>query len=157
MIRVSSLEDTIAFFEVPACASPPPAGRERPLHLRVPRRPGDEAAAVELIYNWDPQPYPGGRIRPSRLCRRKHLRHLQRPDRPRRDDQPPAARRPDVRFRTPDNISIELLQAGEALSPAEPWTSSLRARQGPAPLCRYPITRARGPGTPLMVLPEVRA
>src|SRR6476620_12776174 len=62
MIRVSSLEDTIAFFEVLGLKEirrrPDEKGRYTNVFLAA---PGDEAAAVELTYNWDPQPYPGGR------------------------------------------------------------------------------------------------
>ena len=62
MIRVSSLEDTIAFFEVLGLREirrrPDEKGRYTNVFLAA---PGDEEAAVELTYNWDPQPYPGGR------------------------------------------------------------------------------------------------
>ena len=63
MIRVSSLEDTIAFFEVLGLREfhrrPDEKGRYPPTCSSA--APGDEEAAVELTYNWDPQPYPGGR------------------------------------------------------------------------------------------------
>ena len=62
MIRVSSLEDTIAFFEVPGLREirrrPDEKGRYTNVFLAA---AGDEAAAVELTYNWDPEPYTGGR------------------------------------------------------------------------------------------------
>jgi len=62
MIRVSSLEDTIAFFEVLGLREfrrrPDEKGRYTNVFLAA---PGDEAAAVELTYNWDPEPYTGGR------------------------------------------------------------------------------------------------
>ena len=62
MIRVSSLEDSIAFFEVLGLHEirrrPDKKGRYTNVFLAA---PGDEAAAVELTWNWDPQPYPGGR------------------------------------------------------------------------------------------------
>ncbi len=62
MIRVSSLEDTIAFFEVLGLKEirrrPDEKGRYTNVFLAA---PGDEAAAVELTYNWDPEPYTGGR------------------------------------------------------------------------------------------------
>ena len=61
MIRVSSLEDTIAFFEVLGLREirrrPDEKGRYTNVFLAA---PGDEAAAVELTYNWDPEPYTGG-------------------------------------------------------------------------------------------------
>src|SRR6267378_3165761 len=62
MIRVSSLENTIAFFEVLGLREirrrPDEKGRYTNVFLAA---PGDEAAAVELTYNWDPEPYTGGR------------------------------------------------------------------------------------------------
>ena len=62
MIRVSSLEDTIAFFEVLGLREirrrPDEKGRYTNVFLAA---PGDEAAAVELTYNWNPEPYTGGR------------------------------------------------------------------------------------------------
>ena len=62
MIRVSSLEDSIAFFEVLGLHEirrrPDEKGRYTNVFLAA---PGDEAAAVELTYNWDPEPYTGGR------------------------------------------------------------------------------------------------
>ena len=71
MIRVSSLEDTIAFFEVLGLREirrrPDEKGRYTNVFLAA---PGDEEAAVELTYNWDPEPYTGGRnfgrFRPAR-------------------------------------------------------------------------------------------
>ena len=86
--------------------------------------PGDEDAQVELTYNWDPEDYGEGR-------NFGHLAYLvddvyavcQRLmdggvtiNRPPRDGH--------MAFvRSPDNISIELLQRGDALPPAEPWAS----------------------------------
>jgi lactoylglutathione lyase len=62
MIRVSSLEDSIAFFEVLGLREirrrPDEKGRYTNVFLAA---PGDEAAALELTYNWDPEPYTGGR------------------------------------------------------------------------------------------------
>jgi lactoylglutathione lyase len=115
MIRVSSLEDTIAFFEVLGLREfrrrPDEKGRYTNVFLAA---PGDEAAAVELTYNWDPEPYAGGRNFYD-TCNAL-IAHGVTINRPPRDGR--------MAFvRTPDGISIELLQAGEALSPAEPWTS----------------------------------
>ncbi len=86
--------------------------------------PGDEAAQVELTHNWDPEAYTGGR----------NFRHLAYAvgdlyaacarlaalgvtvNRPPRDGR--------MAFvRSPDGISVELLQEGAALAPAEPWSS----------------------------------
>ena len=86
--------------------------------------PGDDAAQIELTYNWDREPYTVGRA----FC---HLAYavddiyalcakLQAGgvtiNRPPRDGH--------MAFvRSPDGISIELLQKGDALPPAEPWAS----------------------------------
>ena len=86
--------------------------------------PGDETAQVELTYNWDPEDYGEGRNFGHlayavediyALCQRL-LDHGVTINRPPRDGR--------MAFvRSPDNISIELLQQGEPLSPAEPWLS----------------------------------
>src|ERR1700693_3784782 len=61
MIRVSSLEDSIAFFGVLGLHEirrrPDEKGRYTYVFLAA---PGDEAAPLELTYNWDPEPYIGG-------------------------------------------------------------------------------------------------
>ena len=125
MIRVSSLEDSIAFFEVLGLHEirrrPDEKGRYTNVFLAA---PGDEAAAVELTYNWDPEPYTGGRNfghlayavdNIYDTCSAFIARGVTI-NRPPRDGRM-------AFIRTPDGISIELLQAGEALPPAEPWTS----------------------------------
>lgn len=86
--------------------------------------PGDEDAMVELTHNWDPEEYQGGRnfghLAYSvediyALCQRLMDGGVSI-NRPPRDGR--------MAFvRSPDNISIELLQEGEALQPAEPWLS----------------------------------
>jgi lactoylglutathione lyase len=86
--------------------------------------PGDEDAQVELTYNWDPESYTGGRNFGHlayevddiyALCQRLMDGGVTI-NRPPRDGH--------MAFvRSPDNISIELLQKGEALAPAEPWAS----------------------------------
>ena len=86
--------------------------------------PGDESAQVELTYNWDPQSYAGGRnfghlaYRVADIyatCQRL-MDHGVTILRPPRDGH--------MAFvRSPDGISIELLQQGESLPPAEPWKS----------------------------------
>jgi lactoylglutathione lyase len=86
--------------------------------------PGDEQAQVELTYNWDPEDYSGGRNFGHLAYRvediHKTCQHLMDAgvviNRPPRDGR--------MAFvRSPDGISIELLQAGKALDPAEPWVS----------------------------------
>ncbi|HTT05255.1 MAG TPA: VOC family protein [Steroidobacteraceae bacterium] len=86
--------------------------------------PGDEAAQVELTYNWDAQSYTGGRNFGHlayevddiyATCARLMQRGVTI-NRPPRDGK--------MAFvRSPDRISIELLQRGDALSPQEPWLS----------------------------------
>lgn len=86
--------------------------------------PGDEDAQVELTYNWDPEEYSGGRNFGHlayqvddiyALCG-KLMESGVTINRPPRDGR--------MAFvRSPDNISIELLQRGAALPPTEPWAS----------------------------------
>ena len=86
--------------------------------------PGDEDAQVELTYNWDPEEYGEGRNFGHLAYRVDDIyalcRHLMESGvtiaRPPRDGH--------MAFvRSPDNISIELLQKGDALPPEEPWAS----------------------------------
>jgi len=86
--------------------------------------PGDESAQIELTYNWDPESYAGGRnfghvayeVDDLYATCERLMRHGVTINRPPRDGH--------MAFvRTPDGISIELLQKGEHLAPAEPWTS----------------------------------
>ena len=86
--------------------------------------PGDDEAQVELTYNWDPEKLAGGRnfghlayevddIYES--CKRLRDAGVTI-NRPPRDGR--------MAFvRSPDEISIELLQKGDALPPQEPWSS----------------------------------
>jgi lactoylglutathione lyase len=84
--------------------------------------PGDEDAQVELTYNWDPEVYTGGRNfghlayavdNIYAICEKLQA-HGVTILRPPRDGR--------MAFvRSPDGISIELLQAGDALAPAAPW------------------------------------
>jgi lactoylglutathione lyase len=86
--------------------------------------PGDESAQVELTYNWDPESYSGGRNFGHlayevddiyATC--QHLAdHGVVINRPPRDGKM-------AFIRSPDNISVELLQKGPAKVPAEPWKS----------------------------------
>jgi lactoylglutathione lyase len=86
--------------------------------------PGDEDAEVELTYNWDPEEYRGGRNFGHLAYRVENIYALCRKlkdngvtiNRPPRDGH--------MAFvRSPDDISIELLQAGDSLPPEEPWAS----------------------------------
>lgn len=86
--------------------------------------PGDEDAQVELTYNWDPEVYTSGRNFGHLAYRVENIyQTCQRLmdggvtiNRPPRDGR--------MAFvRSPDNVSIELLQEGDALPPQEPWAS----------------------------------
>ena len=90
----------------------------------LPNFEAHKAPAIELTYNWDPEHYQGGRnfghlaFRVDNIydtCHRLMAAGVTI-NRPPRDGH--------MAFvRSPDNISIELLQQGEALPPAEPWQS----------------------------------
>ena len=86
--------------------------------------PGDENALVELTYNWDPEVYTGGRNFGHLAYEVEDIyatcQHLH--DNGVLISRPPRDGRMAF-VRSPDGISIELLQAGTALAPAEPWTS----------------------------------
>jgi len=86
--------------------------------------PGNSDAQVELTHNWDPETYQGGRNfghlayaveNIYAVCKRL-MDHGVTINRPPRDGR--------MAFvRSPDDISVELLQQGAALAPAEPWVS----------------------------------
>lgn len=86
--------------------------------------PGDEDSQIELTFNWDPEDYSTGRNFGHiayavddvyALCKRLMDGGITI-NRPPRDGR--------MAFvRSPDGISIELLQKGDALPPAEPWQS----------------------------------
>jgi len=133
MVRVTDLEASLAFYcgklgLVEASRTENPGGRFTLVFLCA---PGDEALAraqkapmVELTYNWDPETYEGGRNFGHLAYAVDDIYALCQ----RLKDQGVAINRPprDGRMafvRSPDNISIELLQAGPALPPAEPWVS----------------------------------
>jgi lactoylglutathione lyase len=126
MVRVSDLDRSLAFYRdalglEEVSRKDVPQGRYTLVFLAA---PGDHAAQVELTFNWDPENYQGGRnfghlaygvdnIYAS--CQRL-LDHGVTVLRPPRDGR--------MAFvRSPDGISIELLQQGPALPPAEPWAS----------------------------------
>ncbi len=86
--------------------------------------PGDEDAQVELTYNWDPEEYDEGRNFGHlayavddiyAVCQRLMDGGVT-------INRPPHDGRMAF-VRSPDNISIELLQKGDALPKAEPWVS----------------------------------
>ncbi|MCZ6868351.1 MAG: VOC family protein [Gammaproteobacteria bacterium] len=84
---------------------------------------GDESAQVELTYNWDPEELSGGRNFGHLAYRVENIYELCQ----RLMDAGVTINRPprDGRMafvRSPDGVSIELLQTGEALPPANPWS-----------------------------------
>ena len=126
MVRVTDIDASLRFYcdalglrelsrqEVPA-------GRFTLVFLAA---PADESAQVELTYNWDPQPYPAGRnfghlayaVDDIYASCQRLMDHGVTINRPPRDGR--------MAFvRSPDQVSIELLQKGPALAPAEPWKS----------------------------------
>jgi lactoylglutathione lyase len=126
MVRVSDLDESLDFYcnklgLVELRRKDIPQGRYTLAFLAA---PGDEEAQVELTFNWDPEEYTGGRNFGHlayavddiyAVCQRL-LDGGVAINRPPRDGH--------MAFvRSPDGISIELLQKGEALPPAEPWAS----------------------------------
>jgi lactoylglutathione lyase len=126
MVRVSNLEKSLDFYcnklglkEVRRVDHE--AGRFTLVFVAA---PGQEDCAIELTHNWDPEEYAGGRNFGHvayevddiyALCRRLRDSGVTI-NRPPRDGKM-------AFIRSPDNISIELLQKGEALPKAEPWAS----------------------------------
>lgn len=126
MVRVTDLEKSLDFY----CAKlglvelkrmDNEQGRYTLVFLAA---PGNDAAQVELTYNWDPQPYSIGRAFGHlayevddiyALCQRLMDGGVTI-NRPPRDGRMAFVRSPDL-------ISIELLQKGGRLPPQEPWAS----------------------------------
>jgi lactoylglutathione lyase len=125
MVRVSNLEESLDFYcrklglrELRRMDNP--GGRFTLVFLAA----GDDTATLELTYNWDPEQYTGGRNFGHIAYQVEDIyatcQRLQDAgvtiNRPPRDGR--------MAFvRSPDGISIELLQAGAALPPREPWAS----------------------------------
>ena len=125
MIRVSDPVATIAFFELlgltEVSRKDSEQGRFTLIFLAV---PGDEDAQVELTHNWDEKGYDEGRNFGHLAYRVDNIYDscLRLMDGGVTINRPP--RDGHMAFvRSPDNISVELLQAGERLPPQEPWTS----------------------------------
>ena len=103
MVRVSDLEASLRFWRdllglVETRRMESQQGRFTLVYLAAPqdrdRAETERSPELELTYNWDPETYTGGR----------NFGHM-------------------AFVRSPDGVSVELLQDGEALVPAEPWTS----------------------------------
>ena len=126
MVRVSDLDESLDFYchklgLIELRRKEVPEGRFTLVFLAA---PGNDSAQLELTYNWDPETYTGGRNFGHlayavddiyALC--QHLMDAGVTiSRPPRDGR--------MAFvRSPDGISIELLQAGDALPAREPWAS----------------------------------
>jgi len=126
MVRVTNLEESLDFYcnklgltELRRYNNE--AGRFTLVFLGA---AGNPEAQVELTYNWDPEEYTGGRnfghlayeVENIYDACQKLMAAGVTINRPPRDGR--------MAFvRSPDEISIELLQAGEALPPKEPWAS----------------------------------
>ncbi len=126
MVRVTDVDASLRFYR-------DALGLEVVSHREFPQgrftliflaAPGDASAQLELTFNWDPEQYAGGRNFGHlayavddiyATCQRLMDRGVTI-NRPPRDGR--------MAFvRSPDSISIELLQAGGSLPPAEPWKS----------------------------------
>ena len=126
MVRVTDIEHSLRFYRdalglVELSRQDVPRGRFTLVFLAA---PGDEKAQVELTYNWDREPYPAGRnfghlayaVDDIYAACRRLMDYGVIINRPPRDGH--------MAFvRSPDNISIELLQKGDSLPPADPWAS----------------------------------
>ena len=126
MVRVTDLKDSLDFYcnklgLVEVGRKDVPAGRFTLVFLAA---PGDEGAQVELTWNWDSEEYHGGRNFGHlayavddiyALCQ-KLMDAGVTINRPPRDGHM-------AFIRSPDGVSIELLQQGDALPVCEPWGS----------------------------------
>ena len=126
MVRITNVEESLDFY----CAKlglkelyrkENASGRFTLIFLAA---EGDESCCIELTHNWDPEEFGEGRnfghiaYRVDdiyEVCQRLRTAGVVI-NRPPRDGYM-------AFIRSPDNISIELLQAGDPLAPAEPWTS----------------------------------
>lgn len=126
MVRVTEVEPSLHFWrdalglEV-VRQDDYPQGRFSLIYLAA---PGDHAAQIELTHNWDPEVLSGGRnfghvayeVADIYAACQRLQDHGVTILRPPRDGR--------MAFvRSPDQISVELLQAGSPLPPAEPWAS----------------------------------
>lgn len=126
MVRISDIDQSLDFYcnklgLTELRRREDPAGRYTLIFLAA---PGDEAAQVELTFNWDPEAYGEGRNFGHlayevddiyALCEQLMQAGVTI-NRPPRDGKM-------AFIRSPDNISIELLQKGQSLQKKEPWAS----------------------------------
>ena len=126
MVRISSVEDSLDFYcnklgLIELRRYDDDKGRYTNIFLAA---PGNEDAMVELTHNWDPEEYAGGRNFGHLAYGTENIYALcqQLMDNGVPINRPPRDGRMAFVL-SPDNISIELLQQGGALAPAEPWLS----------------------------------
>jgi lactoylglutathione lyase len=124
MVRVTDIEESLRFYRdalglAEISRKDFPKGRFTLVFLAA---PGDESAQVELTHNWDPEKYSVGRnfghlayaVDDIYAACRRLMEHGVTINRPPRDGH--------MAFvRSPDRVSVELLQTGAALAPAAPW------------------------------------
>lgn len=126
MVRVSDIDESLAFYcDALGLEELRRADNERGRYTLVfLAAPGDSEAQIELTYNWDPEDYGEGRnfghiayaVDDIYATCQKLMDAGVTINRPPHDGH--------MAFvRSPDNISIELLQKGDALPPQEPWKS----------------------------------
>ncbi|MET4683888.1 VOC family protein [Brevundimonas faecalis] len=133
MVRVKDLEASLHFYRdllglVQTRRMDSEAGRFSLIYLAAPQDVGraeaEKSPEVELTFNWDPEDYQGGRnfghlafeVDDIYAACRRLMDGGVTINRPPRDGHM-------AFIRSPDGISIELLQGGERLAPAEPWAS----------------------------------
>lgn len=133
MVRVSDLEASLAFYRdllglIEVRRMDSESGRFTLVYLAAPgdadRSAAEKSPELELTFNWDPEAYAGGRnfghlayeVEDIYAACARLMDGGVTINRPPRDGR--------MAFvRSPDGISIELLQKGAALAPAEPWAS----------------------------------
>jgi len=133
MVRVKDLEASLHFYRdllglVQTRRMDSEAGRFSLIYLAAPqdqtRAETEKSPEVELTYNWDPEDYQGGRnfghlafeVEDIYAACQRLMDGGVVINRPPRDGHM-------AFIRSPDGISIELLQGGARLAPAEPWAS----------------------------------
>ncbi len=126
MVRVSNLEESLDFYcnklgMKQTRRKDVEAGRFTLIFVAP---EGQEECPLELTYNWDPEAYGEGRnfghvayeVDDIYATCQRLMESGVTINRPPRDGRM-------AFIRSPDNISVELLQRGDALEPAEPWAS----------------------------------
>jgi len=133
MVRVKDLEASLHFYRdllglVQTRRMDSEAGRFSLIYLAAlqdtARAEAEKSPEVELTFNWDPEDYHGGRnfghlafeVEDIYAACQRLMDGGVTINRPPRDGHM-------AFIRSPDGISIELLQGGERLAPAEPWVS----------------------------------